>query len=1142
MSATTATAAWFAPLAADPRVDALRRALAAGERAEVHGLTGPARLLVPLLLTSRPLLVVVARENDVEQAAEDLRTLAQEVGAAGAVLPFPAPGPAPFRGLPRHADAALRRAAAIHAARNGNLRAWVASPAGLLRPVLQPRLFETRVVAIAAGDEMTPEILLEVLDEGGYRREDPVAAHGQVARRGGILDVFPPDRGAPVRIEFLGDTVETLRSFDPETQRTTAALDSLEILPLTDVFAPRSVLDALVRTLPQRFAGHRDLQTLLEKIERGALVVDDLADLLPLVPGATVAPWTVLDSWTTVVLEPEGVAEEAEAFHARAREERGRRPEVMALEPAEVLVPAEDLLARMAAAPSLQVREVDLDARGAHLPSRPVRRYAGDLRALSADLGRMKGTAVLFLGTPGRAERMRDVFREDGLAVGPGTTIDVRVGVLGSGFELPEAALTVFADGDLFPEEVHLHRGRGSRARSFLSDFRDLKIGDLVVHQDHGIGRFEGLETLEVGGLRREFMVLAYQGGDKLKVPVDAFDRVQKYASAEGARPVVDKLGSGSWEKTKKRVKKAMRDMAAELLKLYAERKARPGHAFTGESPWQREFEESFEYDETRDQEAAIADVMADMSEDSPMDRLVCGDVGYGKTEVAMRAAMRAVLDGKQVAVLAPTTILAFQHWKTFRKRFAPFPVTVEMVSRFRTAKEIKQVLAGAASGAVDILIGTHRILSGDVAFRDLGLLVIDEEQRFGVAAKEKLKHLRTSVDCLTLSATPIPRTLQMGLAGIRDMSVIETPPKDRLAIQTAIVKFSTDVIATAIRQELGREGQVYIVHNRVESIYALANLVQKLVPEARVAVAHGQMPEAELERSMLAFVEGRADVLVATTIIENGLDIPRANTMIINRADRYGLAQLYQLRGRIGRSDRRAHAFLMVPPDTVLSEVARKRLAAIREFSELGAGFRIAALDLELRGAGNLLGGEQSGHIEAVGLDLYVKLLEQTILELKGQDPQERPRAALNLRVDLRVPEGYVPEVHQRMALYKRVSQLRTVAEVEALRAEIRDRYGALPAEVDGLLTFAALRIRSEMLGVLQADLGAAAVHLRLGPGTPLGGETLARIPALFHGATVTPQGVLRIPVLGAARPLVVLDEIVSALEALVASVGTTA
>jgi transcription-repair coupling factor (superfamily II helicase) len=632
-------------------------------------------------------------------------------------------------------------------------------------------------------------------------------------------------------------------------------------------------------------------------------------------------------------------------------------------------------------------------------------------------------------------------------------------------------------------------------------------------------------------------MVLAYQGGDKLKVPVDAFDRVQKYASAEGARPAVDKLGSGNWEKTKKRVKKAMRDMAAELLKLYAERKARPGHAFTGESPWQREFEESFEYEETRDQAAAIAEVMEDMSEENPMDRLVCGDVGYGKTEVAMRAAMRAVLDGKQVAVLAPTTILAFQHWKTFRKRFAPFPVTVEMVSRFRTAKETKKVVADTAAGKVDILIGTHRILSRDVSFRDLGLLVIDEEQRFGVAAKEKLKHLRTTVDCLTLSATPIPRTLQMGLAGIRDMSVIETPPKDRLAIQTSIVKFSTDVIATAIRQELARDGQVYMVHNRVESIYALANMVQKLVPEARVTVAHGQMPETELERSMLAFVEGRADVLVATTIIENGLDIPRANTMIVNRADRYGLAQLYQLRGRIGRSDRRAYAYLMVPPDAVLSEIARKRLAAIREFSELGAGFRIAALDLELRGAGNLLGGEQSGHIEAVGLDLYVKLLEQTILELKGQAPRESPRATLNLKVDLRIPENYAPDVHQRMTLYKRVSQLRTAEEVRSLRDEVRDRYGPPPAEVDALLVYGGLRIRSEAMGVVQADIGSSALHLKLGPETPLAGPALAHLPAALPGATLTPLGVLRVPIASASRPLAVLDEVLEVLEGLAAS-----
>jgi superfamily II DNA or RNA helicase len=447
---------------------------------------------------------------------------------------------------------------------------------------------------------------------------------------------------------------------------------------------------------------------------------------------------------------------------------------------------------------------------------------------------------------------------------------------------------------------------------------------------------------------------------------------------------------------------------------------------------------------------------------------------------------MRAVLDAKQVAVLTPTTILAFQHWKTFRKRFAPFPVRRGDGLPLPLAEGDQDRPQGCGGGKVDVLIGTHRLLSKDVSFRDLGLLVIDEEQRFGVAAKEKLKHMRTTVDALTLSATPIPRTLQMGLAGIRDMSVIETPPKDRLAIQTSIVKFSTDVIATAIRQELARDGQVYFVHNRVESIYSLAHMVQKLVPEARVAVAHGQMPEAELEKAMLAFVEGRADVLVATTIIENGLDIPRANTMIINRADRYGLAQLYQLRGRVGRSERRASAFLMVPPDTVLSEIARKRLAAMREFSELGAGFRVAALDLELRGAGNLLGGEQSGHIEAVGLDLYVKLLEQTILELKGQAPRESPRTVLNLRVDLRIPEEYVPEVHQRMSLYKRVSQVRDATEVATLAEELRDRYGPFPPEVEGLLGYAALRLRAEALGVIQVDLGAAALHLRLAPRRP--------------------------------------------------------
>jgi transcription-repair coupling factor (superfamily II helicase) len=519
------------------------------------------------------------------------------------------------------------------------------------------------------------------------------------------------------------------------------------------------------------------------------------------------------------------------------------------------------------------------------------------------------------------------------------------------------------------------------------------------------------------------------------------------------------------------------------------------------------------------------------MASPTPMDRLVCGDVGYGKTEVAMRAAMRAVLDGKQVAVLAPTTVLAFQHWKTFRKRFAPFPVVVEMISRLRRPKEIKAVLARVAAGGVDVLIGTHRVLSKDVVFRDLGLLVVDEEQRFGVAAKEKLKHLKTTVDCLTLSATPIPRTLQMGLSGIRDMSVIETPPRDRLAIQTSIVKFSTDVIASAVRQELAREGQAFVVHNRVESIYSLASLVQRLVPEARVAVAHGQMPEVELERVMLAFVEGRVDVLVATAIVENGLDIPRANTLVVNRADRYGLAQLYQLRGRVGRSDRRAFAYLLVPPDTVLSEIARKRLAAIREFSDLGAGFRIAALDLELRGAGNLLGGQQSGHIQAVGLDLYVKLLEQAILELRGEPPREAPRAALHLRVELRIPPSYVPETHQRLSIYKRVSQVRKEEEVAPLRAELRDRYGPLPPEVEGLLRFAHLRARAEGLAVTQVDTAGALFALRFDARTPLQAEALVRLARERSGAALQPDG-LRWP-LGGEEPMDALAGLLDRLHA---------
>ena len=699
---------------------------------------------------------------------------------------------------------------------------------------------------------------------------------------------------------------------------------------------------------------------------------------------------------------------------------------------------------------------------------------------------------VLFLAeTPGRAERMLEVAREYGVIAAPldraedahAATLLVGLGRLSRGFRLPAGRLVLYAETDVFEEERHAPERRRAATRAFLSDLRDLKVGDLVVHVDHGIGVFVGLKQIGigVGEAAQEFMELRYAGEDKLFVPVERLDLVQKYTGA--SRPPVDRLGGTTWERAKTRVKKAMRDMAEELLKLYAARKTVVGHAFSPDTHWQQEFEDAFPYDLTPDQFTAISDIKADMESATPMDRLLCGDVGYGKTEVAMRAAFKAVMDGKQVAFLAPTTVLAFQHVKTLRERFAAFPVRIDMVSRFRTKAEQKQSLEDLAAGKVEIIVGTHRLLSKDVQFRDLGLLVVDEEQRFGVVHKEKIKQLRKRVDVLTMTATPIPRTLNMSLVGIRDMSIIETPPKDRLSIQTNVVKFDAQVIARAIKHELERGGQVYVVHNRVESIYSIANLVTRLVPDARVVVGHGQMTEDGLERAMLDFVARKYDVLVATTIVENGLDIPNANTMIINRADRYGLAQLYQLRGRVGRSDRAAYAYLLVPPEDNLSPVAKKRLAAIREFSDLGSGFRVAALDLEIRGAGNLLGGEQSGQIETVGFEMYMTLLEQTVRELKGEEIEDDARAAVNLRVDLKVDETYIPDMNQRLMIYRQMASARRDEDLERTLADVRDRYGPLPPSVLNLADYGRIRIMADRLGIEAVDREAQVVVFRFRP-----------------------------------------------------------
>ena len=705
---------------------------------------------------------------------------------------------------------------------------------------------------------------------------------------------------------------------------------------------------------------------------------------------------------------------------------------------------------------------------------------------------------------------------------------------IATGVSFADANLVVFGANDLSDEADIAARPepRRSKTAAFVSDFRDLSVGDYVVHVEHGIAQYQGLREIVQDNLPVEFMILEFAEQARLYVPLTRLDLIQKYRSTDtGPAPVLNKLGSQQWAKTKARVRKAMQDMTAELLKLYAERTTAQGTAFSRDNEFQREFEDAFDYTETDDQIAAIRAIKNDMESPTPMDRLLCGNVGYGKTEVAMRAAFKAVQDGKQVAVLAPTTILGFQHFETFKQRFAQFPIHVEMISRFRTAKEQKQIVEQVETGRVDILIGTHRLLSKDIKFQDLGLLIVDEEQRFGVRHKERLKQMRKEIDVLAMSATPIPRTLHMSLVGLRDMSIIETPPKDRMAIQTVVAKFDEKIVRSAVEVELERGGQVYFVHNRVESIYEIAARIQELVPAARVTVGHGQMSESELERVMLAFMHHEYDVLVATTIIENGLDIPLANTILINRADRHGLSELYQLRGRVGRSSRRAYSYLLIPQDIELTEVARRRLAALKEFSDLGAGFKIAALDLELRGAGNMLGGEQSGHIEAVGFEMYTSMLEAAVKEMKGESREEHPTTQLNLGIALRIDESYVPEENQRLRLYKKIAGAQSEAAVAEVRAEMEDRYGALPDTTVYLLEAAAVRLECERIGIAQIDRKRGELQIRFMENAKVDPQQLMRLIArnAKRGAQFAPQGLLKYP-LNATRS----DEILLAIREL--------
>jgi transcription-repair coupling factor (superfamily II helicase) len=1207
--------------------------------AVVSGLAGSARALLLVALEKRlkRRIVFVARSNreaeeiqpDVEffynvlsplgemergvQGASDSHK-SSDSSASQAVVAIPSSEGDPYDGTSLHAEVLEKRALALYrgaseaaaselAASDGaaggskpgraSARIVLTSLRALAERAPTPESIAASGIALRVRDEMPLELIVDLLISSGYVREEPVSSVGEFSLRGGILDVFSPAHDWPHRLEFFGDVVDSIREFDPVTQRSMHRVSETQIPPMRELSVRREEFMAWAEIAARRWSGEifrRDLRARLAHAERGE-TFPGWEYLIPLSRPLASSAFDYFKDAVFVVDEPADIERAASELygHLETRFAEAEEAGELALPPSMLFLSPDELRSRFNGADRIELRllgraaaatderfridaltmeqaePVRAGTRKADRPpvflfstdeshpevtliSQSPRRYNGrvqDLaRELEADIQAGK-LVILVMPSLGLAERATEMLAEYDVAAQLTSVLSrspestgpiITVGNLTNGFALPAAALSILIESDVFGDIDRIAPQRGA-ARStrkqrsieaFLSDLGDLKVGDYVVHIDHGIGQFQGLTPLPVvsGALSaafnvaegigreasvREFMLLTYAEGARLYVPVERLDLIQRYSAGEGAKPTLDRLGGVGWQKTKARARRAMHDMAEELLKLYTERKLVPGFAYGGDTPWQREFEDAFEYTLTPDQEAAVGDVKGDMESPQPMDRLVVGDVGYGKTEVAMRAGFKAVMEGKQVAVLAPTTVLVYQHYKTFQQRFSAFPARIQMLSRFRNAREQKEIARAIEAGSIDVVVGTHRLLSKDIRFKDLGLLVVDEEQRFGVAHKERIKQLRKKVDVIAMSATPIPRTLNMSLAGMRDMSVIETPPRDRLAIQTQVVQFSEPVIRNAIELELQRGGQIFFVHNRVETILAIAELIGRLAPGARIGIGHGQMGEKELEDVMLRFIRHELDLLVCTTIIENGIDIPLANTMIVNRADMYGLSQLYQLRGRVGRSNRRAYAYLLIPSEDSLTEIARRRLAAIREFSDLGAGFRIAALDLELRGAGNLLGREQSGHIEAIGFDMYTRMLERSVRELKGEAIDDETSATVNLAVDIRIPQDYIYDMSQRLRIYKRVSSADSDKVLADIHGEIEDRYGPIPEPVENLFEYSRIRREASQLGVISIDREGDRLAVKFSQTPRIDPDKLVGLVASAEGS-FAPSGVLKI------------------------------
>ena len=1119
----------FRPLDDVKEFHALKQALSRPGVALACGLDESQRLHMVAALSralQRPVLFVASNDMAAQRVVEDFNQLFD----GGAVM-LPGRDVSFLRTTASSRELSMRRLEALGAAATGALHALVVPADALLNRLAPKEQFLKNAVEVALGMRVNPTGLVEKLVRAGYERVQVVEARGQCALRGGILDVYPVGTLNALRLEFFDDEVDSLRTFDVMTQRSIAKLDSARLYPASEMLLEDSdglrAAHALKQLLNSRAGALRggDRQRRLERefdlmpyedflkltgegeqrrsarpgesaVERNFMEAlsaletgrnfDGADAILPVLLNYSSTALDYLENPIVVFDQPDRLRERAHNRWLEFKEQFTAALEHDEALPkqAELLFTWDRILARadgMSIAALYPFLRSDPDFTPTAVVSfegRNATSYMGNIPELARDLARWEAdgwTVALLSGGAARARRLESSldqqqieahFSEDMPEILPRGAATILPTTVNRGFLYPSIKFAVVAEGDIYGVNRQKARARAKSGEK-LAAFTDLTVGDYVVHENHGVGQYMGTVRLASDGTYRDFLHIRYQGADKLYVPTDQLDRVQKYIGSEGEAPKLNRLSGGEWQRQKARVKASIQEIAGELIKLYAHRESAAGHAFDPDTPWQREFEDGFPYEETPDQLAAIEDIKRDMEKPKIMDRLLCGDVGYGKTEVALRAIFKCVMGGKQAALLAPTTILVQQHYATMMNRFHGFPVRVETLSRFKTSAEQKEVLKKLESGGLDVVIGTHRLLNKDVAFKDLGLLVVDEEQRFGVSHKETIKRIKRSVDVLTLTATPIPRTLHMSMVGIRDMSLLQSPPEERYPVQTYVVEYTDGLVRDAILRELSRGGQIYVLNNRVQTIDVTFQRLKKLVPEARIAIGHGQMREQALEDVMLDFYEGKFDVLLCTTIIEAGLDVPRANTLIVLDADRFGLAQLYQLRGRVGRSNRLAYAYLTVNPAKVLTEAADKRLNAIREFTEFGSGFRVAMRDLEIRGAGNLLGAEQSGFMASVGYDLYVKMIEESVRELRGDASQGDVETRVDLKVDAYLPQEYVTSDILRVEMYKRIASIRDRDSREDLIEELIDRFGDPNRPVMNLVEIAHLKALCEKLGV---------------------------------------------------------------------------